>query len=206
MNVREQIDVLDAAIGRHIRAARIAAGLSQDKLAQAIDVSVGQLGRYESGLRHPRYGEVAKLAEHLGYDLEALITLCPTCANRPPGGFTCNQCGDTTLLVEYEIDVSDATSNGTSPHTDDEIAETADRLTEQVEQLGNELDQLSPVDAPDWGATVRALREEAGLSQRDLAEKAGVSPGTIYNVENSYGGQRVSTRKKIDRALTKIKL
>ena len=48
---------------------------------------------------------------------------------------------------------------------------------------------------------IKEKRMKLGLSQRDLAKKAGVSHNTVYNVENAKGTQSLTTYKKICDAL-----
>ncbi len=48
---------------------------------------------------------------------------------------------------------------------------------------------------------LRRLRREAGLGQRELAEKAGISPGTVYRLENGLRGAYPTTLLKLARAL-----
>lgn len=44
------------------------AGLTQEKLARAADISIGNVKNYEQGLRYPRWDIVFKLADALGKD------------------------------------------------------------------------------------------------------------------------------------------
>jgi transcriptional regulator with XRE-family HTH domain len=48
---------------------------------------------------------------------------------------------------------------------------------------------------------LRELREQRFLSQRELAEKARVSPATIANLEMGHTAPRPSTARKLARAL-----
>ena len=48
---------------------------------------------------------------------------------------------------------------------------------------------------------LRRLRQETGLSQRDLAKQAGVSSGTVYRLENGLGGAYPTTVLKLSSAL-----
>ncbi len=48
---------------------------------------------------------------------------------------------------------------------------------------------------------IKEKRMKLGLSQKDLAKKAGVSHNTVYNVENAKGTQSLTTYKKICDAL-----
>lgn len=52
---------------------------------------------------------------------------------------------------------------------------------------------------------LKEKRLELGLSQKELAEKAGVSSNTIYNIEKGNFSPNVSTYQKICKALN-IKL
>lgn len=48
---------------------------------------------------------------------------------------------------------------------------------------------------------LRQLRRSRGLSQRDLAELAGVSPGTVFRLENGLRGAYPTTMTKLASAL-----
>ena len=51
------------------------------------------------------------------------------------------------------------------------------------------------------GTTLRELREERFLSHRELAQKAGVSPTTVLNIENSERDTQRRTVRKLAAAL-----
>jgi len=51
------------------------------------------------------------------------------------------------------------------------------------------------------GGRLREAREDADLSQRELGEKAGVSPDTILRMEAGEGGAYGRTVRKISKAL-----
>jgi transcriptional regulator with XRE-family HTH domain len=44
---------------------------------------------------------------------------------------------------------------------------------------------------------LRKLRQSAGLTQRELARRAGVSPGTIYRLENALRGSYPYTVRRL---------
>jgi len=48
---------------------------------------------------------------------------------------------------------------------------------------------------------LRRLRREAGLSQRDLGAMAGISPGTVYRLENGLRGAYPTTLRACAMAL-----
>ena len=48
---------------------------------------------------------------------------------------------------------------------------------------------------------LRRLRREAGLGQRELGKKAGISPGTVYRLENGLRGAYPATLRGLAAAL-----
>jgi transcriptional regulator with XRE-family HTH domain len=48
---------------------------------------------------------------------------------------------------------------------------------------------------------LREIRQSRGLSQKDLGERARVSSGTVYRIENGLRGAYPGTVKKLARAL-----
>ena len=57
--------------GERLVQLRNEAGLTQEKLARAADISIGNVKNYEQGLRHPRWDIVFRLADALGVDCSA---------------------------------------------------------------------------------------------------------------------------------------
>jgi transcriptional regulator with XRE-family HTH domain len=53
------------AFGENLRAAREAAGMTQEGLALATGLDMANISRYEAGDREPRITMVARLAAHL---------------------------------------------------------------------------------------------------------------------------------------------
>ncbi len=68
---------VDAVIARCIRKERIAAGLRQTDLAEAIGVSPATVSRLESGKSPATFADVVRIAIQLGRPLEAFV--------KPPG-------------------------------------------------------------------------------------------------------------------------
>ena len=57
-----------------LRRLRVAAGLTQEALAQKANTSVGNVRNYEQGIRLPTFPLVVKLAAALGVDCSAFAT------------------------------------------------------------------------------------------------------------------------------------
>lgn len=53
------------------------------------------------------------------------------------------------------------------------------------------------------GLKIARFRKEAGLSQRDLAEKAGLTQNTIYKVENGKLSTGIDVLDRIAKALNR---
>ena len=53
--------------------ARLAKGITQAQLAEAVGTTQGQIARWETGARNPKVPALAKLAQALGVTIEQLI-------------------------------------------------------------------------------------------------------------------------------------
>lgn len=53
------------------------------------------------------------------------------------------------------------------------------------------------------GLKIALFRKEAGLSQRDLAEKAGLTQNTIYKIENGKFSVGIDVLGKVAEALNR---
>ena len=65
--------LLSMDLSTRIRAARIAAGLTQAALGEALGVSHTQIARWETGRAEPRIAALLKLAAALGVEVDSLI-------------------------------------------------------------------------------------------------------------------------------------
>ena len=59
--------------GKKIKIERIKNDLSQEQLAERVGVSTRTISLIESGLQHPKFFLVAKLAKILSFDINILI-------------------------------------------------------------------------------------------------------------------------------------
>lgn len=60
---------------------------------------------------------------------------------------------------------------------------------------------MEPITSPISGAKIRLLRENAGLTQEELAEKCPVNAASISNIERGVFQPRVKTAHAIAAAL-----
>ncbi len=69
----DDIDALDVALGRQIRARRLALGLSLREMAARTDLSPSFLSQLERGLARPRITSLHRVARTLGTTAQALL-------------------------------------------------------------------------------------------------------------------------------------
>ncbi len=65
-----EVDDLEALIGRNIRRFRMEIDLSMGKLADAIEISVQQLHKYETGANRVSAGRLILISRELGVPVE----------------------------------------------------------------------------------------------------------------------------------------
>lgn len=68
-------------IGKRIKQARKAKGLTQEQLAEQLDVSVGYVSQIERGITKPNLEMLSAVCDQLGCALDVLLTGCST--NQP---------------------------------------------------------------------------------------------------------------------------
>jgi transcriptional regulator with XRE-family HTH domain len=60
---------------------------------------------------------------------------------------------------------------------------------------------FTPTTAQEWGHTLRLLRQEAGMTQKEAAEQAGMKPPHLSDIEAGRHGMTVYTLEQILGAL-----
>lgn len=92
---------VDIAVGHRLRACRIAAGLSQGRLAATLGITFQQLQKYERGLNRISASRLWEICSALGIPLEALFAdvgspasaPLPLAAERELADLTASFCG-----------------------------------------------------------------------------------------------------------------
>lgn len=75
---------MQKGIGKRIRDARKAAGLTQEELAERMGTSSVAVAQWETGRRNPKMGTVSKLAAALGVDAAELVPELKTLLKEKP--------------------------------------------------------------------------------------------------------------------------
>jgi DNA-binding XRE family transcriptional regulator len=83
------------------------------------------------------------------------------------------------------------------------ISEYGDDLVVDI-QRGEKRDKIPTTGIGLTGAEIEGIRTSYGLTQRDLAELAGLGMSTICNVENDHRMPRLSTMRKIAAAFARL--
>lgn len=77
MNVKEQAQQIDIYVGKRLRAARLLAGLSQEKVAEILDLTFQQIQKYENGKNRISAGKALILCRALGVPVGFLFDGAP---------------------------------------------------------------------------------------------------------------------------------
>jgi transcriptional regulator with XRE-family HTH domain len=72
--VKEWIRLDYVALGNRIREERLRLGLTQEKLAEDIDISISYMGQIERGERSLTLGSLVKVVNRLGVTIDYLLT------------------------------------------------------------------------------------------------------------------------------------
>lgn len=69
MNAKELLK----KFGKNVKIERVKKDLTQEQLAEIMDVSQNYVSKIESGMQNMSLGKILELSEHLGVDIEALL-------------------------------------------------------------------------------------------------------------------------------------
>lgn len=165
-----------------IEKARLAKGLTQTQLAEAIGVNNRQISVWECSSVTPSVTTLAKIADALGVNINDLITEHKKkepnnniAQIRKEKGLTQTQLASAigtsqTMIQKYECGVCKASK--------DTLKKLASALEVDVSRLEKE-----PVGGNQFGATIAEYRKAQNMTQKQLANATGISTSTIANYE-----------------------
>jgi transcriptional regulator with XRE-family HTH domain len=189
-----------AACGRRIKAAREARGLSLSALARQVGVTPSYLSEVEHGAKRPSLAVLRRLAAVLNLDPADLLPDKARPAALSPGERV------RLLRQEKKLTLTAlAEKAGITPSYLSEIERGyANPALATLEQLARalevSLDQLwGPLRS--LGERVREVRENLGLSQAEVAERAGVSSGLVGQIERGEVQPSLATLEALAAAL-----
>ena len=197
------------AFGRLLRKTRIARGMTQQQLAEAVGVAVYTVTVYETTNTHPRKehlpGLIARLAKALDLspaEIEASLSQ-PRPARVPTDfghrlrqlridrGLTQGQLGARCGCSVYMISRYETGGSYPKPGLLPALAGALDVGVGELERFLPRL-QDEPRTTP-FGSELRRLREERGWTQEQLAQRAGLKRQLIskYEASGAYPGPRI---------------
>lgn len=154
--------------------ARIAKGLTQKALAEAIGVRTPQISAWELGTLSPSVDALAKIAKVLDVSMEELISVPQSKTNlkelRKAAGVTQVQLAKIIGVAQSQY----------SSYESGAFTIPEDKLALIAETLGVGIDDII---VPTRKNPITKYRERKGMLQSELAEKIGVSVSTMSNYE-----------------------
>ncbi|KYO67299.1 helix-turn-helix domain-containing protein [Thermovenabulum gondwanense] len=190
--------------GSLIRQLRKNRKLSLKELAEKTGLSVSYLSEIETGKKKPSLEVVQKLADALNVSVEAFFNTGEDSTPEKPLSI-----GEKIHLLRQRKNLSL-----------EKLAELAGISASYLCQIekGNVLPSLSTLtgltkfldikpeellnNSANMGAKLKKLRTERGLTQVELAKKAGVSPALIGQLENGKVEPSIKTLEKLAQALS----
>lgn len=142
--------------GETLRAARVAAGLSQEALAQAIGSDQATISQFERHKQRPRYEQAVALARHLGAPADEWLALAgydpvgPLLPRLTPGPMSDDDARVWKLVwsnPQLAAMLKRAMARETDPAVMDEILLRAFSITAKAIEL--ELERVGPVGSAD---------------------------------------------------------
>lgn len=186
--------------GEEIRRVREERGYSLVELAEKAGVSVSYLSEIERGAKKPSLKVLERIAQSLNINKSLLIELDQNLQSiklgdklkiiRESKGLSLTELADqVNLSVSY---LSEIERNNTYP-----AATTLRVLADKLEvSLVSLMGKAGPL-----GSKLRIAREEQHLTQVELAQAAGVSPGLIGQIEHGKVQPSLQTIEKIAQVL-----
>lgn len=188
------------AVGHKIKQFREERGLTLKELAPMVNLSYSFLSALERGTKKPSLPTLKKIAQALNVPVSYLVadTDENTTAKklkfiREGRSLSIEDLAELSGITAEQIE---AIEQGTLHPDMDTLEKLADSLGVTIRYF---LERIS--DSVTLGTRLRKVREEKGITVTDLAEKAGVSPGLISQIEQDQTIPSLDTLENIARAL-----
>lgn len=171
-------------LGERIAEQRKKLGLSQEELAEKLNISQKSISKYERGGRRPQYKVLLRMAEYFGVTTDYLLEL-------DGGGNTMLGKRITELrkacdMSQKELGEKLGLSASAIGMYEQGRRDPSNAMLIDMEKLfGVTVDYLLGEEEPeetsitDCGSIIKELRKEAGMTQEELGEKLGVIKQTV---------------------------
>lgn len=189
-------------IGDRIRDLRKERGLTLTEVAQKLQISPSYLSSIERNVKRPTIHILKRVSRVLNVPVNYLIADTQPSSSDLASKLRffrearCLTLCDMAEISEIPINILEAFEKGESVPSFDQVERVAAALNIPSRYL---LDCTTSIN--ELGFKIREIRQKQGLTVSELAEKAGVSPGLISQIENGYTVPLLDTLEKIAQAL-----
>lgn len=175
-------------LGERIAEQRKKLGLSQEELAEKLNISQKSISKYELGDRKPQYKVLVRMAEYFGVTVDYLLRSTDTqdfgicdCGNtikelRTEAGMTQEELG---MLLNVQNAAVSKYESGKVPLTGETLLKLSKIFNVSTDYLlgakgGNTM----------LGKRINELRKSSGMTQEEFGKKLGVIKQTVSSWEN----------------------
>lgn len=188
-------------LGERIAEQRKKLGLSQEELAEKLNISQKSISKYELGDRKPQYKVLVRMAEYFGVTVDYLLRSTDTqdfgicdCGNtikelRTEAGMTQEELG---MLLNVQNAAVSKYESGKVPLTGETLLKLSKIFNVSTDYLLGAEEGNTMI-----GGKIAELRKEQGLNQKELAKKIGVSRSALSLYEIDRREPDLETVKKI---------
>lgn len=182
-------------LGEKIAEQRKKLGLSQEELAEKLNISQKSISKYEMGNRKPQYKVLVRMAEYFGVTTDYLLGLAK--GGNTMLGKRINELRKSSGMTQEEFGKKLGVIKQTVSSWENDLSEPNHAATIAIAKLfgvttdyllGAEGDAMGTEEkineiAQRVGRNIRSIREQAGLSQDEFAEGFSVKQPTVANWE-----------------------
>ncbi|MGB9802847.1 MAG: helix-turn-helix domain-containing protein [Desulfofundulus sp.] len=188
------------SLGQKIRDFRKERGITLTELANQLKISPSYLSAVEREIRKPSIPMLKRISEALNVSVSYLVGSTDDTVTGEKLRFMRESRGlsiqDLAEISELPPSLLEKFENGQAAPDLEDLKRLSEALNVTIRYF------LDQADRPDsLGYRLRKLRQKQGLTVAALAEKAGVSPGLLSQIENGQTTPLLDTLEKIARVL-----
>lgn len=194
-------------LGEKIAEQRKKLGLSQEELAEKLNISQKSISKYELGNRKPQYKVLVRMAEYFGVTTDYLLGVTDSTENEPESSVTRKfgnrlrelrvSEGITQLQMAVILDTSKSNISKYEAGTVEPGMEKINEIARFFKVTTDYLFGMETGGNTMIGGKIAELRKELELSQEELAKKIGVSRSALSLYEIDRREPDLETVKKI---------
>ncbi|HHW44902.1 MAG TPA: helix-turn-helix transcriptional regulator [Desulfotomaculum sp.] len=188
------------SLGQKIRDFRRERGITLTELARQLNISPSYLSAVEREIRKPSIPMLKRISEALNVSVSYLVGDTDDTVTGEKLRFMRESRGlsiqDLAEISELPASILEKFENGQATPDLEDLKKLSEAMNVTLRYF---LDQRERSDS--LGYRLRKLRQKQGLTVAALADKAGVSPGLLSQIENGQTTPLLDTLEKIARVL-----